>query len=240
MDSEYGQVYEDLYHRHWWFRVRERILLDVISGLRLVTPAEILDVGCGHGLFFEKLGAYGHVQGIEVDSSLIPLGSRYRDRIYDQPLGSPLYADMRFNLITALDVIEHIEDDDLAVNAMLEMLHPRGKLVVTVPASMMLWDRHDVINQHYRRYSKQTLAALFEGKARILELRHLFHALFIPKLAVKTLNRSFQADAPQHVIPGNVINRMMEAACGLEYWALGPLRIPFGTSLLAVVEKSTE
>ena len=239
MDAEYGQVYEELYRRHWWFRVREGILMDVIRHLDLPRPADILDVGCGNGLFFEKLGLFGTVLGIEIDGSLIPSDSQYRDRIYDKPLGDPQYSALRFDLITALDVIEHIEDDQQAVADMLAMLRPGGKLVITVPASMKLWDRHDEINRHYRRYTSDTLHALLAGKGRLLELRHLFHALFLPKLAVRMVNRSFQGDTAQHTIPAAWINRMMETACSLEYRVLQSLRIPFGTSLLAVLEKPT-
>ena len=237
MDSEYGQIYEDLYHRHWWFRVRESILMDVIRHLQLPASAEILDVGCGNGLFFEQLGLFGTVRGIEVDGSLIPDGAPHRHRIYDKPLGDPIYEPLRFDLITALDVIEHIEDDQAAVDAMLAMLRPGGKLVITVPASMMLWDRHDEINRHYRRYSAAGLRALVDGKGRLLDLRHLFHALVFPKLAFRTFNRFLHGDAPQHAIPAAPINAALKVAGWLEYRVLRPLRIPFGTSLLAVVEK---
>jgi hypothetical protein len=133
-------------------------------------------------------------------------------------------------------VIEHIEDDHRAVDDMLAMLRPGGKLVITVPASMKLWDRHDVINRHYRRYTYDTLRALLAGRGKILDLRHLFHALFLPKLAVAALNRSFKCEAAQHSIPAASINRIMESVGWLEYRTLRPLRIPFGTSLLAVLQ----
>lgn len=240
MDTEYGRIYEELYRRHWWFRVRERILVDVIRAQDIPPAAEILDVGCGNGLFFDKLGMFGNVCGIEVDGGLVPEDSPHRGRIFDEPLGAPRYSTLRFDIITALDVIEHIEDDQRAVEDMLAMLRPGGKLVITVPASMKLWDRHDVINRHYRRYTPDTLRALLAGKGEILELRHLFHALFLPKLAIAVFNRSFKGEAAQHSIPAASINRIMESVGWLEYRALRPLRIPFGTSLLAVLRAPGE
>jgi len=236
VDAEYGRMYEELYRRHWWFRARERILRGVIDGLHLPHNADILDVGCGNGLFFEALGRYGRVRGIEVDRSLVPPDSPYRDRIDTAPLGEPCYAGMQFDLITALDCIEHIEDDRKAVEDMVGMLRPGGKLLITVPASMMLWDHHDVINQHFRRYTAGSLRQLLAGRGRLLDVRYLFHALFLPKLAVKTFNQWFHRDAIQHGMPATFVSKAMETACLLEHYALKPLRVPFGTSLIAVLE----
>ena len=237
MDSEYGRCYEKLYRGHWWWQSRESMLLDVIRSLALPRPARILDVGCGNGLFFARLGAFGDVWGIEVDQSLLSPDSPHRDRIFSEPLGHARYRGLHFDLITALDVVEHIEDDRQAIDEMFAMLRPGGKLLVTVPASMKLWDRHDEINGHYRRYSRRGLRELLSGKGRIVCLRYLFHALFVPKLLVKTLNARFSRRIPQHSIPPRPINWSMKALCVLEYRLLGRLGIPFGTSLLAVVEK---
>jgi SAM-dependent methyltransferase len=238
MDKQYGALYEDLYRRHWWFRAREAILVEVIGTLRLPKPATILDVGCGNGLFFEQLEQFGDVCGIEIDNSLVPPGSRYRHRISDKPLGHPEYPLQAYDLITALDVVEHIRDDEAAVAAMLAMLRPGGTLVMTVPASMLLWDRHDEINQHFRRYSRQSLAALLRGKAKVLRMEYLFHLLFLPKMLVKIRNSVLGGSTAQHGVPSPAVNRWMEAACLADYRFLRPLRVPFGTSLLAVVQKS--
>ena len=140
----------------------------MIRSLALPRHAKILDVGCGNGLFFAKLGQFGNVWGIEIDQSLIPPDSPYRDRIFVEPLGHARYHGLRFDLITALDVVEHMEDDRQAVDEMFAMLRPGGKLIITVPASMKLWDRHDEINGHYRRYSRKTLRELISGNGRIV------------------------------------------------------------------------
>jgi 2-polyprenyl-3-methyl-5-hydroxy-6-metoxy-1,4-benzoquinol methylase len=237
MDAQFAEGYEQLYQRHWWFRARERILVGTIRELGLPRNAEILDVGCGNGLLFEELQRFGTVRGIEVDRSLIPSDSRHRDRICEKPLGDPYYSTCRFDLITALDVIEHIEDDSQALDDMLVMLRPGGRLIITVPAFMMLWDRHDEINRHYRRYTRRSLRTLIANRGSVRRLSYLFHLLVVPKLAVGILNRACGAGVPQHVVPARWINKCMEVICLSEYQALRSLGIPFGTSLLAVLEK---
>jgi hypothetical protein len=103
---------------------------------------------------------------------------------------------------------------------------------------MLLWDRHDEINQHFRRYSRQSLAALLRGKAKVLRMEYLFHLLFLPKMLVKIRNSVLGGSTAQHGVPSPAVNRWMEAACLADYRFLRPLRVPFGTSLLAVVQKS--
>jgi len=69
MQSDYITAYSDLYRRHWWWRVREEILLkEVRQILGHRTGARILDIGCGAGLFFDALEVFGHVEGVESDA----------------------------------------------------------------------------------------------------------------------------------------------------------------------------
>jgi hypothetical protein len=120
---------------------------------------------------------------------------------------------------------------------MVAMLRPGGKLLITVPASMLLWDRHDEINRHYRRYSRTSLQKILTGAGRIITLQHLFHTLFFPKLAFAIFNRVFHSQVAQHAMPPASVNHFMKSICRLEYQTLGRLGMPFGTSLLAIIEK---
>jgi SAM-dependent methyltransferase len=67
----------------------------------------------------------------------------------------------RFDLVTLTDVIEHVEDEQRAIAAVRRVLKPAGVLLVTTPALMSLWSGHDLINHHYRRYTRGTLMQLF-------------------------------------------------------------------------------
>ena len=245
MRGDYASIYANLYRNHWWWRARESILLDVIAGLRGTLPSHpsVIDVGCGDGLFFDALGAAtgGDVRGIEVDESLLdPLGP-HRDRICSGHLGDPRYDDpaWRADLITALDVLEHIDDDRQAAEAIAGMLKPGGVFIATVPAFAILWDHHDERNRHRRRYTAAGLHALLEGAGmNVTGSRMLFPSLFLPKLAVALTNRLRPNRAIiQHVMPPTSINAALSRFCRWEDRLQRRLPLPIGTSVLAVARR---
>lgn len=233
MQEEYGALYTELYQRHWWWRAREVILLREISRLELPDRARILDVGCGNGLFLPRLSEFGEVFGIETDQSLLSEATPMRDRIRTEPLGSAEYEGLKFDLIVALDVLEHIEDDARAAASIAEMLEPDGRCLITVPAMMSLWDVHDEINQHFRRYDRRGLRELLTPHFEIERMRYFFHGIYVPKRLVAALNLSKKAEVDQTRIPGEPINSLLKRFCILEYSLTAGARLPFGSSLLA-------
>jgi len=65
-----------------------------------------------------------------------------------------------FDSVFALNVVEHIKDDDLAIKNMLSLLKPRGQMTILVPAYQSLYNDIDVSLEHFRRYTKKSLSAL--------------------------------------------------------------------------------
>lgn len=196
----------------------------------------MLDVGCGNGLFFPVLRRIGEVTGIETDASLLDPAGAERAHIRTEPLG-PAYDGLQFDLITALDVLEHIADDRAAFARLVSLLAPGGYLLLTVPAHMSLWDHHDELNHHYRRYSKRSLQTLIGGALETRELRYLFHATFPPKYLLARLNHWRSHKLEQASIPPRWLNTALTHAFDLEERWLRPARLAFGTSLLAILHK---
>ncbi len=237
MDSTYGQEYATLYRHHWWWRARESIVLQEIARFSLPRPARILDFGCGDGLLLPQLERFGTVCGLEADASLISADNPYRNRIETRLLSESQIQHERFDLITALDVLEHIEDDRYVLANLVAMLKPGGKLLITVPASMLLWDRHDEINHHYRRYTKSSFSQIVSPAAIVSRCKYLFHSLFALKLAVGLWNRCLTHPVAQHKLPPTWINSIAHHGLLWEQRFTGWASIPFGTSLLAVLEQ---
>lgn len=157
MRADYGASYRELYEHHWWWRARERAILDV---LRVEQPADgwkrILDVGCGDGLFFEELSRFGEVEGVEPTEALVSNSGAHRSNIHIVSFDEKFQPGKQYSLILMLDVLEHLAEPAAALRHALDLLTPQGTLLITVPAFRLLWTNHDVINDHYTRYTKRS------------------------------------------------------------------------------------
>lgn len=236
MDPQFGHAYRELHETHFWFRARARIIGAELARLDLPKPARILDVGCGDGLYFPLLEQFGEVVGIETDRSLVAPDNPRLERIRGESLEQPYWSGQRFDLVTALDVIEHIEDDRAALTRIGELLPEGGRVLLTVPAFPALWDRHDEINHHYRRYTRASLLSALPDPLQLVSQRYLFPSLFLPKWMVARLNRR-DAGIVQHQAPPPWLNRLGEAWLVGEDRLLRPLGAPVGSSLLAILRK---
>ncbi|MCS6904675.1 MAG: class I SAM-dependent methyltransferase [Bacteroidia bacterium] len=157
------------------------------------TQGKILEVGSGIGnisQFFLKNGQNLYVSDIRKnycnilkerfasypnlgDILLLDLVHPHFDKVYAKYLGY-------FDSVFALNVIEHIENDLLAINNSKKLLKPQGTLIILVPAYPALYNRFDEELFHYRRYTKKTLNALFEQNNITILKSFYFNVMGIP------------------------------------------------------------
>jgi len=236
MENDYGQAYKRLYCEHWWWRSREEFLIRVIQGLCLPANPNILDLGCGDGLFFGRLAEFGGtIEGLESDPSLVSRETAERYRIHVGPLDASFAPNKRFALILMLDVLEHLPNPKESLKQAVELLEPGGRLVMTVPAFRCLWTNHDDLNHHFTRFTKPSLANIAKfAKLRIDRCQYFFHWLVPLKLAVRLKEQLIQSQPKPPMIPAPIVNRSMLALSLLEQRLFGNLMLPVGTSLLAV------
>ncbi len=237
MEREYGQLYERLYREHWWWRAREEFLMRQLRSLDLPPHPRVLDVGCGNGLFFDKLSTLGgEVEGIESDAALVSSGGPRN--IHIGPFDRTFAPDKRYSLILMLDVLEHLSEREAALEHAATLLEPGGYLIVTVPAFLCLWTTHDDINHHYTRYTKATfLNAAAGAPVSIVCMRYFFHFLAAIKLVVRIKERMISTRPQPPRIPSKFVNRTMLELCRIEQ-RIAWLSLPFGSSLLAVTRKT--
>lgn len=234
----------DLDERHWWYRGRRRVIVGELSRLGLPERARILDAGCGSGRTMVDLARYGVVSGIELDADAAAAAAR-RDgfevrigRVEQLP-----YDDARFDLITCLDVIEHVPDDREALRELRRVCRPGGWLIVTVPAYPLLWSRHDEQNHHHRRYTRGTLhAAALASGWELARLTSFMSLLLIPAAAVRLAQRHLTTPVGERGTDLELgpawLNGLLELPLAAEAGWLGRGHsLPFGLSLLGVLRK---
>jgi SAM-dependent methyltransferase len=240
MDVDYGRNYRQLYQRHWWWRAREAALVETITRLR---PAggwdTILDVGCGDGLFFDKLLEFGDVEGVEPAAELVDPHGAHRHRIHTLPFDEGFQPNRRYSLILMLDVLEHLDNPSEALRHALSLLSVGGTVLITVPAFMTLWTNHDVVNHHRIRYTKRSFRAVArQAGLRIDEERYWFQWMFPFKVAVRLAERVLSREPASPRVPPPWINRPLYHWSRVERGLLDGFDVPFGSSLLIIGGKS--
>jgi SAM-dependent methyltransferase len=239
VDSAYGSRYRELFQRHWWWRARERVIL---NALRAHRPdggwRDVLDVGCGDGLFFDELAKLPGVQlveGVEPSAALVSPDGPHRARIYIAPFDESFDTGRRYSLVLMLDVLEHLTDPATSLRHALSLLEPGGVFVATVPALMGLWTRHDDLNHHHIRYNKATLGALaLEAGLRVDESRYFFHWTAAAKIVTRMKEALIPGDPALPSVPPAPVNSALYWLSRIEERVLASVPVPFGSSILVV------
>jgi len=212
------------------------------AGTRAYPGRQILDIGCGTGATMDHLRKYGEVQGI--DLAMIPLGfSRRRghQRTMCASATELPFADDSFDLVTALDVVEHLDDDVKGLGEIRRVLKPGAPAVIYVPAFQALWGPNDDQSGHKRRYRLSQLQAAAEAAGlKVERISYSNFAMFLPIwLGRKLLNLLGRTEASENRINHPLINNALAWLFASEANWLRRHQLPFGVSIVCVVRKAS-
>ena len=225
---------------HWWYTGRRKILTEFVEEIcRQVTDRrpKILDVGCGTGANLLMLSQYGDAEGVDVSEDALAF---CRERGLDKVrlgAGEELpYEDGTFDLVTALDVVEHMDDDLAGLREMRRVLRPGGRVLLFVPTFMFLWGLQDDVSNHRRRYRLPELRRVLEQAG--FEIERTTYAnitFFMPILLVRKLMRltGIKTES-ENTITVSALNGVLGSVFGAESWFLKHMNLPFGVSGLCV------
>jgi SAM-dependent methyltransferase len=236
MQESYAAQYRELYYKHWWWRAREAMFIDILDRLYSTRKdLSILDVGCGDGLFFPALKRYGTPRGVEPVEEIVTELGRAEGDIYVGYFDDTYPTPAPIDLIVMADVIEHIPDDLPILQRAKRALAQDGTLLVSVPALECLWTHHDDLNLHERRYSKSSLKASLERAGfEVVSIRYAFIWPGFAKLILHFLEKLTSPKNKETHIPARPINAFLTALTRAEWLATRALPVPFGSSLIAV------
>lgn len=237
----------ELEDHHWWFQSRLELtqhVLDRYAPGASGRPERMLDLGCGTGMFLERQGGRRRTFGLDFSRQALSFTRRRGlERLVCADSQVLPFRDVIFDIVTAFDLIEHVDRDDLLVSEVHRILRPGGILLSTVPVHPALWSEHDVALHHKRRYRRREFERLFDpAKWETLRSTYTFASIAPPAAAVRMLRRVLphkpggDATADTNLTPP-WLNRTLIAWHHLENAWIERFDSPIGLSLMAVNRK---
>jgi len=239
LDNLYAQE-----EKHFWFIARKEFILRSIKQ-HIKKSTKIIEIGAGTGnvsRFLQKNGykriAVGemHLNGLKYAQGY-GISECYQFNLLNTPFED------EFNAVFMFDVLEHIEEDDFALQNINKSLNKSGKIVLTVPSHMWLWNRDDAIAGHKIRYTKKELINKLESNGfEILKARYFFIGI-IPLLFFRTiLNKDDKSEVKEiefsnDISMNSVLSNVLLFISRVENKISHLLPNIFGGSLLIIAKK---
>ncbi len=227
--------------KHWWFKARSDIILEIISSkLAIPDGSKILDIGCGTGGPLMRLAARFDAWGIDTSDRAVEYCERRGlKNVFRCDLGEFVQKHTDFRLATLLDVVEHVDDDVSFLSLAAKSLTKGGMVLITVPAYPFLWSQHDVVNHHKRRYTRRTLEALISNSGLELEFISYYNTILFPAVvAQRYLENVLGRNSDRELnMPGGLVNGILYRVFSSEKNLLKSIPFPFGVSLIAIARK---
>lgn len=243
-DSGMAPATFDVMHRvereHWWFCAKRALLREA---LRDAAPRGLaVDVGCGTGAVLDELAELGYprIVGTDLDAhalrltaTRLPKGAGVT-RALAEALPLP---DGVVDVLSSLDVVEHLADDVRALREYARVLAPGGRLLLSVPSYMWAWSEHDVALGHQRRYLRAQLEEVVTAAGLVDVRAQYFHSWLVPLAFAlrKTPLRALIRDAPAESVSmgGAGQNSLGHRLAALDRYA----GLPFGLSLFLTARR---
>lgn len=236
-------LYQDLYNleeTHWW-HINKRELIGFFAKHKLLNKkGKILDVGCGTGKNIETFSKLGECWGIDTSPDAIAFcKKRGIEKVIKGNIEKIPFPKQSFNVITALDVLEHV-DDSKSLKEIYRVLKSNGIIIITVPALPQLWSRWDEVLHHKRRYTKKSLEKILqENNFKVLKISYVYSFMILPVFLIRLIKKIYFKDyyPSDFKLSNPLINYLLSRICKFEKYFVTRATVPIGTSLVTIARK---
>ncbi len=248
MDKEFEENYHQLEEDNWWFRGRRSLILNLFKKYNIDKNAKILDIGCSGGALLKDLRQEGFSEfyGADISAEAVALAkSRGVNNVFQADAIKIPGENETYDVLVASDVIEHIADDNAALQEWKRLLKKGGKLFIFAPAFKFLWSGHDEANHHFRRYTKKEFVQLLEKSGlTVQKISYWNFILFFPIALIRLAGHLLTKTAEKKNIGQlsglpRFLNTALFRLLQAENYLLNFLNFPFGVSVFAVAEKKS-
>ena len=242
MQDELIKTEKDLDETYWWF-VGRRTMIDTVLRRFGRLSRLAVDIGCGSGRNLELLAHHAHaVMGLDRSPAALELAATRGFQTANADGQSIPLADCSVDLLSAFDVLEHLDDDMRALAEFHRVLRPDGLLLITVPAYRFLWSEHDEALMHRRRYVASELhTKLTRSGFRVLKRSYAVFFTFFPIVFYRLFRGLVPKDpfAPKasHVKLPDFLNRALIQLLKFEAWMMRAINLPWGTSIVVLAQR---
>ena len=182
------------------FKRRAKIIL---STLLRHEVRSVLDVGCGRGFYayaVTQVIPKAHITGIDINESYLNEAKKFaikgqvsfmKTNVYSLPFSSN-----SFDAIIASEILEHLENDKLALKEIYRVLKKNGVLLITVPHRKypFFWDPVNfLLRKFFNTHIPSTmwwLAGIWADHVRLYSEDEILYKIKQAKFKVKNLIRS--------------------------------------------------
>jgi SAM-dependent methyltransferase len=234
------QALSEVEKTHWWFLVRANLFAKYLKfGSKNST---ILDVGSGPGNNLRMLKNLGFKKYQGFDFSQIA-----KNLCEEKELGEVLIGDICcpdlpsnfYDFVLATDLLEHIEEDSLALEQIARILKPGGKLIITVPCFKILWGFNDEASHHKRRYLLPEIKSKVElSQMKVLEFYYFNFFLFLPILIFRKVTKFFDIRVKnENLVNSKFLNKFLRILFSIDVFLAQKIKFPFGVSAFILATK---
>ena len=238
-EHEYDEMYR-LESSYWWYVARRALAVDLLSDeIAGKSSVRVLDVGCGTGANVSAFEALAPTVGIDASMDALHFcQSRGIRSVALSPVEELPFRRGSFNIVTALDMLEHTDDDLHALREIHRVTARDGLVLITVPAYGFLWSEHDEALKHRRRYTAHELRnKLAVTGFDVVRTSYFISALFFPILALRIwqgIRKDSTRPRTSIVVLPKWINASLVGLLALERKVFHRMNLPFGVSIVAL------
>lgn len=243
MQKQNYEIYDTFDDGFWYVHTRRDLLNKLLKTHINKIDNEILDLGCGTGFNYKTLNKYGKVTNL--DYHIEPLRSCKRKGIPNIIKGDAQnlrFTNNSFDIVTAIELLEHLDDDEKAIKEIYRVLKNNGTFIFTVPAHELLWSSDDILAKHKRRYSKINLIHKLNKHFKIKYISQRYFILFIPSIMIFIyqkikLNRNKEKINSLTLTP-KILNNILKCIMTIENFIISKsIQLPIGIGWIGIAIK---
>lgn len=246
MDAHQFQEIKEVEDTHFWYKARREIIESILRKNNLLNDTfTVLEIGTANGAniaYFKKY--FATMKGSEINEEALKNAKIKNPEIDIQHGWLPNnigFNNEKFDVVFLFDVLEHVEDDNAALQEIAKMLKDTGYLVMTVPAYQFLFGEFDKFSHHFRRYNKHNLTTKVINAKYKIGFCSYFNCWLFPLVLVSRLVENVIRKTVKHGITeqsNSLINNLFYKIMRSEKKVLAKgIQLPFGSSLILVAHK---